>query len=94
MSSTLSVLRVPRLTIYDIAFVLVQIGDALTMLMLPHGSETNPIAITSPELSVIAKMLVILLVINGSFGKYERLVVLIGLVVGSIGLGANLSVLV
>jgi hypothetical protein len=84
----------PRLTMYDISFIIVQIGDAITMLMLPHGGETNPLAIASPELSIIAKLSLVLFIINGTFGKYEPLVVLIGLIVGAVGLGSNLSVLV
>lgn len=84
----------PRLTMYDISFVIVQIGDAITMLGLPKGSEANPLAVASPELSIIAKIIVVLLVINGSFGKYESFVVLVGLIVGAVGLGSNLSVLV
>lgn len=64
------------------------------MLMLPKGSETNQLAVLYPEFSIFAKILIIIFVINGAFGKYESRVVLVGLIAGAVGLGANLSVLV
>ena len=79
---------------YDSTFLIVQVLDGVTMLMLPEGSEVNPIAAQSPFLAILLKIVVILFFINGSFGKYESIVVLVGIVVGSLGFGANLSVLV
>lgn len=82
-----------RLTMYDLAFVVVQTLDAVTMLLLPTGSEINPIAVANPVFAILMKMALVVFIVNGAFGRHEAFVVLIGIVVGAIGFGSNLSVL-
>jgi len=73
-------------------FITMELADLVTMLLLPVGSEINPIA-PYPIIGATGKILLIVFILYLPLGRYRDNVILIGTTIAAIGLGANLSVI-
>lgn len=71
------------------------LADSITMLMLPHGSERNPVAASHPIEAIALKvaLALILVVLMLRRVRYFRAVGKVGIVVWLIGTASNLAVL-
>jgi len=75
-----------------IMFIVAQLGDLVTMLLLPPHSELHSAA-DYPILLSVFKLVLILALLRIPFQKYRTNVWAFAAVVGALGVGANLSVL-
>jgi hypothetical protein len=76
-------------------FVTAQALDGWTFTMLAPGQEANPtVALMSPELALLSKALLVLLVVSVAVvlaqrPRYRRVVLVVGVVAGAVGAWSN-----
>lgn len=81
----------------SVLLVLALSADTVTYLLLPLGAERNPLVLAlGPITAIVVRGLSagLLIGMSRSFPRWREALLLPGIVAGSIGFGANLSVLV
>jgi hypothetical protein len=61
-----------------VALVLAAIVDTATFMLLPHGSELNPIAVLWPDWAILAKAALLVFVSKAPLGPYRTPVAAFG----------------
>lgn len=83
--------------ILALAFVLFELADLTTALLMPAGSERNPAAmalVASPVQAVVTKVILLVVVFYLLLGnRYRNRVLAFGAVAGAVGTLSNLLVL-